>query len=139
MSGPFEVQIVELEGVRVGMTHGHMIMPRGNDMALDAERRRLNVDVLLSASTGRASTKQHGSGLLVDPGSITGLPCSPMASGRPSFTLLSLDNGKVSPSAQQLSADSTQQGSVEIASAGMPACTVISTENLAAVAAMPSS
>lgn len=90
------LQIVELEGVRVGMTHGHMIMPRGNDMALDAERRRLNVDVLLSASTGRASTKQHGSGLLVDPGSITGIACSPLASHKPSFTLLSLDNGKVS-------------------------------------------
>jgi hypothetical protein len=77
------------------MLHGHLAMPRGNLHALDAARRWLNVDVLVSAATGKASTRQVGPGLLVDPGSITGISCTSMSTGQPSFSLLSIDAGKV--------------------------------------------
>lgn len=70
-------------------------MPRGDEIALDAVRRWLHVDVLVSAATGRASTRQVGPGLLVDPGSITGMRCSQVSSGLASFSLLSIDIGKV--------------------------------------------
>lgn len=90
------MQVLEVEGVRIGMVHGHLVMPRGDAVALDAVRRWLHVDVLVSAATGRASTREMGPGLLVDPGSVTGIRCSQLASGLASFSLLSIDAGKVS-------------------------------------------
>jgi predicted phosphodiesterase len=77
------------------MCHGHRVVPLGDDLALGALRRRLGVDLLLSAGTGAASIRISGPGLLIDPGSITGAMCSYMASGLPSYTLMSLDHGKV--------------------------------------------
>jgi vacuolar protein sorting-associated protein 29 len=87
--------VIEVEGVRIGLVHGHLVMPRGDEVALNAVRRWLQVDVLISAATGRSSTRQVGSGLLVDPGSVTGMRCSELSTGMPSFSLLSLDAGKV--------------------------------------------
>ena len=82
--------------MRIGLVHGHLVMPRGDEIALDAVRRWLHVDVLVSGATGRASTRQVGPGLLVDPGSVTGMYCSHASSGLASFSLLSIDAGKVS-------------------------------------------
>ena len=89
------VQVFEQEGVTIGMAHGHLVMPQGDSNALEALRRRMAVDVLLTGSTGKAQTITTARGVLVNPGSITGAKASPLASGFASYTLLVLDNGKV--------------------------------------------
>ena len=91
-------QVFEQEGVRFGMCHGSNVMPLGNENALEALRRRLSVDVLLTAGTGKAEHKVKSSGLLINPGSITGACVAPQASGRASYTLMIVDSGKVCPS-----------------------------------------
>jgi vacuolar protein sorting-associated protein 29 len=89
------LQVFEQEGIVIGMTHGHLVMPAGDKMALEALRRRMGVDLLLTGSTGKAHTHSTHDGLLINPGSITGARVSPQATGIASFTLLVLDNGKV--------------------------------------------
>lgn len=88
-------QVFEQEGVTIGMAHGHLVMPAGDTNALEALRRRMAVDVLLTGATGKAQTLTTARGVLVNPGSITGAKMSPLASGCASYTLLVLDNGKV--------------------------------------------
>jgi hypothetical protein len=81
--------------MRIGMTRGDAVVPRGDERASHALRRRLGADVLLTAGTGRARFAASSEGLLVDPGSITGARTSALADGRPSYTLMILDAGKV--------------------------------------------
>jgi putative phosphoesterase len=98
---PLEVQVFEQEGIRVGMCHGHTVMPLGNEHALEALRRRMGVDVLLTGGTGRPEFKIQTGGLLVNPGSITGARVSHLATGYASYTLMIMDSGKVPPLTSQ--------------------------------------
>lgn len=89
------LQVFSQEGLRIGMCHGDVVVPRGNEHARHALRRRMGVDVLLTANTGSASYVASSEGLLIDPGSITGAAVSPLSTGQPSYTLMILDSGKV--------------------------------------------
>jgi putative phosphoesterase len=91
----YPLQIFEAQGIRFGMCHGEQVMPKGNEDALDALRRRMGVDVLLTGGTGRSKFTVRSGGVLVDPGSITGAHVSHLATGQASYTLLLVDNGKV--------------------------------------------
>lgn len=85
----------EMEGVRVGLCHGHLVVPRGDTLALDALRRRLDVDVLFSAATGAASVTATQSGLLINPGSVTGASLSLVGDAVPSYIVVSIEAGRV--------------------------------------------
>ena len=77
------------------MVHGDEIFPAGDEYMMRAWRRRLAVDVLLCASTGKAHLISEPSGLVINPGSITGAKVHPQSTGQPSYSLLILDKGKV--------------------------------------------
>jgi hypothetical protein len=93
-NSPKILQVFEQEGIIIGMTHGHLVMPAGDKLALEALRRRMGVHVLLTGSTGNPHTHSSHAGLLINPGSITGARVSPLATGSASFALVVLDNGK---------------------------------------------
>ena len=67
-----EETITTIGDVKVGVVHGHDVQPWGDAKALEARRRRLDVDVLVSGHTHRAEVREEGDYLYLNPGSITG-------------------------------------------------------------------
>lgn len=60
--------------LKVGLTHGHQIVPWGSRGNLSMLRRQLNVDILISGHTHVAEAYQYDGGIFLNPGSVTGAP-----------------------------------------------------------------
>lgn len=71
---------------RVGLIHGHQIVPHGDHSAMEAFQRKLNVDILVSGHTHTNEIYQNVVGkYFINPGSATGSDTSP-----PSFMLMAV-------------------------------------------------
>ena len=79
-----ESLVVTLGQFRIGLTHGHQIVPWGDKESLACLQRKLDVDVLISGHTHAHSVYEHDGKLFMNPGSATGayspLTPSPVAS-----------------------------------------------------------
>ena len=92
--------------MRVGVVHGHDVQPWGDAKALEARRRRLDVDVLISGHTHRAEVREEGDYLYLNPGSITGAYAPASENVVPSFILLAVQGPKVVVYLYELHGDS---------------------------------
>lgn len=54
-----ETKVIQVGEVRVGLIHGHQVIPWGDHMALAMFRRRLDVDVLISGHTHKTEVTEH--------------------------------------------------------------------------------
>lgn len=100
-----ETKVISIGEFRIGVIHGHQILPWGDHLSLASVRRKLNVDVLISGHTHRNEVVEHDGHYHINPGSITGAfsECSSMAkkaddgslSVSPSFVLLAVQGSKV--------------------------------------------
>jgi vacuolar protein sorting-associated protein 29 len=81
---------------RIGVVHGHQILPWGDHLSLATMRRKLNVDVLISGHTHKNEVVEHDGHYHINPGSITGAfsECS-TNDVSPSFILLAVQGPKV--------------------------------------------
>jgi len=86
----------QLKFCRIGVVHGHQILPWGNHSSLSMMRRRLDVDVLISGHTHKNEVVEHDGHYHINPGSITGAfsECRP-GNVSPSFVLLAIQGKKV--------------------------------------------
>jgi vacuolar protein sorting-associated protein 29 len=64
--------VVTLGQFKVGLTHGHQIVPWGDREALAALQRKLDVDVLIFGHTHTHCAYEHDGKFFVNPGSATG-------------------------------------------------------------------
>ena len=58
--------------LKIGLVHGHQIVPWGCNRALEDYRRKINVDVLVSGHTHECEVEEREKGFYVNPGSCTG-------------------------------------------------------------------
>ncbi|KAM0747323.1 Metallo-dependent phosphatase [Meredithblackwellia eburnea MCA 4105] len=58
--------------LRIGLLHGHQVVPLGDTEALSAVARKMDVDVLISGGTHRFEAFEYGSRFFINPGSATG-------------------------------------------------------------------
>ncbi|EPY33389.1 vacuolar sorting protein, partial [Strigomonas culicis] len=86
---------VELEGVRIGMVHGHQVVPLGDKESLGVVQREMDVDLLISGATHVAKVHEFGGKLFVNPGSITGAFRGATDDIVPSFVLLDVKGKQV--------------------------------------------
>jgi vacuolar protein sorting-associated protein 29 len=63
---------VTIGAFRIGLCHGHQIVPWGNTEALAVLQRQLDCDILVSGHTHAFKALNHGGKLFVNPGSATG-------------------------------------------------------------------
>jgi vacuolar protein sorting-associated protein 29 len=96
---PFpETKVIAVGSFRIGLIHGHQIIPYGSHDTLSMMRRRLDVDILISGHTHVNEVVEHEGGWHINPGSITGA-FSPLNQGptpvMPSFVLLAVQGPKV--------------------------------------------
>ncbi|KAJ3180918.1 Vacuolar protein sorting-associated protein 29 [Geranomyces variabilis] len=85
--------------LRIGVIHGHQVVPWGDARALGIVARDMDVDVLISGHTHRFEAFEHEGRFFVLPGSATGAYCSgPAATGTettPSFVLMDIQGPTV--------------------------------------------
>ncbi|EEC51438.1 predicted protein [Phaeodactylum tricornutum CCAP 1055/1] len=91
-----ETRVVQVGAFRIGVVHGHQVLPWKNQDAAARMRRKLNVDILISGHTHQNEvTLLDESYYHINPGSITGAFSSLTEQVTPSFILLAVQDKKV--------------------------------------------
>lgn len=57
---------------RIGLCHGHQIVPWNDKYALQLMQRQLNVDILITGHSHKFNAFEKDGKLFLDPGSVTG-------------------------------------------------------------------
>ena len=95
VSGLPETKVVTIGNFKIGLCHGHQIVPWGDDEALAILQRKLGVDILITGHTHRNTTRTYESSWFLNPGSITGAYSSLQSETVPSFILMSIKDDQV--------------------------------------------
>jgi len=91
-----ETKVVQVGHFRIGVIHGHQVVPWGDHMSLAMVRRKLDVDILISGHTHVNEVVEHEGCYHINPGSITGAYSSFTDKDiTPSFVLLAVQGSKV--------------------------------------------
>ncbi|GBG25036.1 Vacuolar protein sorting-associated protein 29 [Hondaea fermentalgiana] len=85
-----EDAVVRIGDFKIGVCHGHQVVPWGDLESLACYARQLDVDILISGHTHRNSTVEHEGRFYVNPGSITGAENGFTENVSPSFICLSI-------------------------------------------------
>ena len=85
-----EKKVVQSGEFKIGMVHGHQILPWGDQEALSNVQRELGCDILLSAHTHQIDVRAKEGKFYINPGSISGAFSHVMPDPTPSFVLMVL-------------------------------------------------
>jgi vacuolar protein sorting-associated protein 29 len=85
-----EKKVVTIGEFKIGLVHGHQVIPWGNLDALSSVQRELDCDILLSGCTHEVNVKTLDNKLYINPGTISGAFSSCIADPSPSFVLMVL-------------------------------------------------
>lgn len=67
-----EQKVISVGQFRIGLIHGHQVVPWGDEEALALVQRQLDVDILISGHTHRFEAYEHENKFYINPGSATG-------------------------------------------------------------------
>ena len=90
-----EKKVVTIGEFKIGMIHGHQILPWGDLDSLSAVARELDCDILLSGNTHEVGVKILDNTLFINPCSISGAFSNGIADPTPSFVLMVLAGNDV--------------------------------------------
>ncbi len=79
---------IDLDGVKIGVVHGHQVYPRGNIKQLTEIAREMKVHVLVSGHTHSPFIVRSANIIHVNPGSLTGVWGGGGGSMKPSFAVM---------------------------------------------------
>ena len=85
-----EKKLVTIGEFKIGLIHGHQVLPWGNAESLSSIQRELDCDILLSGNTHQINVKVVDNKLFINPGSISGAFSNVVADPSPSFVLMVL-------------------------------------------------
>ncbi|CEF64926.1 Vacuolar protein sorting-associated protein 29 [Strongyloides ratti] len=68
---PF-TKVISVGDFQIGLTHGHQIIPWGNEDAIEGTARQMKIDVMVTGFTNKCSVKEKGDILYLNPGTATG-------------------------------------------------------------------
>ncbi|GIL67198.1 hypothetical protein Vafri_20615 [Volvox africanus] len=95
--------VLDLAGFKVGVVHGHQIIPWGDPDATSLLQRQMAADILITGNTHRFEARKAGACLALNPGSATGAyHVAGEGPATPSFVLMDLDGSKVTVYVYQL-------------------------------------
>ncbi|KAG0221503.1 Metallo-dependent phosphatase-like protein [Mortierella sp. GBAus27b] len=81
--------------IRIGVVHGHQVIPWGDTEALNITARQMDVDILLTGHTHKFEAFEHEGKFFVNPGSATGAYHPQIEDVTPSFVLMDLQGSVV--------------------------------------------
>lgn len=89
-------QVQTFGEVRVGLCHGHQIVPPGDRAVAAALQRKLDVDVLILGDAHKFQAYRHEGRFVISPGSATGAFTPSLLKPTPSFVLMDINGPRVS-------------------------------------------
>lgn len=67
-----ESKVIQIGQFKIGLIHGHQIVPWGDSHSLAILQRQMDVDILITGHTHRNEVNEYGGKWFINPGSITG-------------------------------------------------------------------
>lgn len=67
-----QAKVITEGQLKIGLIHGHQIIPWGDAESLDITARQMEVDILLSGHTHKFEAYEYNGKFFVNPGSVTG-------------------------------------------------------------------
>ena len=83
-------KVIQIGEFKIGIIHGHQVLPAGDIDSLSNIQRQLGCNILLSGYTHELSIKVKDNVLFINPGSISGAFSPSIKDNSPSFILLAL-------------------------------------------------
>jgi vacuolar protein sorting-associated protein 29 len=83
-----ETKTVQIGDFKIGMIHGHQVVPWGDLEALANIQRQLGCDILVSGHTHQNSVNVYDGSYFINPGSISGSFSPLQPASTPSFVLM---------------------------------------------------
>lgn len=108
-----EQKVVSVGSFKIGLCHGHQIVPWGDPESLAMVQRQLGVDILISGHTHRFEAYEHEGKFYVNPGSATGAYNALDSNVVPSFVLMDIQSGTVVAYVYQLHGDDVKVDRIE--------------------------
>lgn len=108
-----EQKVVTVGELRIGLCHGHQVVPWGDPDALALIQRQLDVDILISGHTHRFDAYELDNKFYLNPGSATGAYNPLDLSVIPSFVMMDIQNTTVVSYAYQLFGEEVKIEKVE--------------------------
>eukprot|EP00638_Chattonella_subsalsa_P016634 CAMPEP_0117832124 /NCGR_PEP_ID=MMETSP0949-20121206/9522_1 /TAXON_ID=44440 /ORGANISM="Chattonella subsalsa, Strain CCMP2191" /LENGTH=194 /DNA_ID=CAMNT_0005673501 /DNA_START=14 /DNA_END=598 /DNA_ORIENTATION=- len=90
-----ETKVVVIGQFKIGLAHGHQVVPWGDPQSLAMLQRQLDVDILITGHTHQNSVEESEGKFYINPGSITGAYSCLSSEITPSFILLAIQGAKV--------------------------------------------
>ncbi|XP_055347559.1 vacuolar protein sorting-associated protein 29-like [Paramacrobiotus metropolitanus] len=90
-----EQKVVTVGQFRIGVCHGHQIIPWGDMESLGSLQRQLDVDVLITGHTHHFESFNRDGKLFLNPGTATGAWTGLKAEVNPSFVLLDIQSATI--------------------------------------------
>lgn len=103
-----ESKVIQIGHFRIGVMHGHQIVPWGDPYSLSMFQRRLDVDILVTGHTHKNEVNEFDGKWFINPGSITGAYSSLQVDVTPSFILLAIQGNKVVTYVYELHGDNVE-------------------------------
>lgn len=88
-------KLIQIGEFKIGMIHGHQILPWGDLESLANIQRELGCDILISGHTHHSDVKVKENRLFINPGSISGAFSPSIDDPNPSFILMVLTGEEV--------------------------------------------
>jgi vacuolar protein sorting-associated protein 29 len=88
-------KVLQIGQFKIGLIHGHQIVPWNDHDSLAMIQRQLDVDILISGHTHRNEVNHFDGKWFINPGSITGAYSTLTTEVFPSFILLAIQGSKV--------------------------------------------
>ncbi|KAK6152710.1 hypothetical protein DH2020_012349 [Rehmannia glutinosa] len=86
-----ETKTLTIGQFKLGVCHGHQVIPWGDLESLAMLQRQLDVDILVTGHTHQFTAYKHEAGVVINPGSATGAFSSITYDVNPSFVLMDID------------------------------------------------
>jgi vacuolar protein sorting-associated protein 29 len=93
---------VRVGDLKVGLMHGHQIVPWGDPEALAMVARQLDVDLMVTGHTHKFEAFEYEGRFFINPGSVTGSYSGIQAEVTPSFALLDVQGSSITTYVYQL-------------------------------------
>ncbi|KAI3983511.1 hypothetical protein MKX01_038931 [Papaver californicum] len=90
-----ETKTLTIGQFKLGLCHGHQVIPWGDLDSLAMLQRQLDVDILVTGHTHQFKAYKHEGGVVINPGSATGAYSSVTYDVNPSFVLMDIDGLRV--------------------------------------------
>ena len=111
-----ETKVVTIGQFKIGVCHGHQVVPWGDPESLGALQRQLDCDILVSGHTHRFAAYEYEGKLFINPGSATGAYDAAFAAGEeptPSFVLMDLQGQNAVTYVYEMKADEVKVKKVD--------------------------